>query len=1371
MIIGRPANCASETCFPSRSVTVNRCTGPSSLGAIGAAGAAAGLAAGAGELSEEVGGTVVPSQPARTMQRSPTHARVIWEQYPTVPLPRSNPVPLDPSLRWVVAIDTGGTFTDVVARGPNGQISRVKVPSDGSISATVVSCARGSLRIAPAAGLTLPDGFLDGWMLSAPVAGTGNALLVRTQRGTTVELDDAVELAEGTPLRFMQRQRGGADWIDAPRIGLHIVTATPLSEALAPIELRLSTTRGTNALLEGRGAKVGVLVSDGLTGVVEIGDQTRENLFARVPVRTGALAHAVRAIGERTLASGQAHMRADNAQLHAAADALRAEGCDCIVVSLAHALLNEREAQITAELDTPSMRVIAAAAVAPHARLLTRTETACVHARIAPILSQFVVDATRGSSEPFSHAPEPFSHAPESRAFIFTSAGVLQSAATFAARDTLFSGPAGGACAVAGVARRHAIARAVGFDMGGTSSDVTRTCDGSVALRSESRIARATVAAPSVAIDSVAAGGGSICRVRDGAFEVGPESAGSDPGPACYGRGGPLTISDVNLLAGHFAPGFESMSLDRAAAERALNSAIDEHGCTRAAAISAFLDIANARMALAIETLCIRDGVDPRGHSLIAFGGAGGQHACAIATRLGLDRIVFPRFAGFMCAQGVFDAEPARFETTPVLLPLRGIGARLNEIHALTAMRARQALSADGFTDAADGETSVALRLSGQESTIEVDFGDEATLESQFRARFLELFGYAPPARAIEVVSLRTRAIASRVHARTQDAASETPAVEDDARLGSTANPRRDPIPRRDPNPRRDSPLHRDALHSGTVIDGPALIVDIGETVVLEAGWCAIVHQSGDLVATRTSAIAARSSNAEQELFSARLESIALSMGHVLERTALSPNIRDRLDFSCAVLDRDGALVQNAPHLPVHLGALGVCVRSVAAVLELAEGDIAVTNHPAFGGSHLPDVTTVAPVFVGGLRVGYVAVRAHHAEIGGTRPGSFPPDARVLAEEGVVLAPFLAMRAGSFDLAGCRARFADAPFPSRNPDENIADLLAQIAATRHGVTQMQALATELGAAFPARCAGELDRADRALRAKLRSWPEREVHAQRQLDDGSVIRVRVERVDDRLQIDFSGSAPVHRGNFNAPRAVTQAATLYALRLFIDRDVPMNEGLLRAVDLIVPEGMLNPSFSADPTCCPPVVAGNVETSQSVVATLIEAFAIAAESQSTMNNVLFGDATFGVYETLGGGAGAGLGLDGASAVHVHMSNTRLTDVDVLERRAPVVIRRFEMRPHSGGNGAQHGGNGLIRSYQFLRPVSLSFFGSRRKFAPQGLDGGQPGACATQQAVIGGIAIDCSDAVLALELGIGDQFTVQTPGGGGFGRARFPD
>ena len=421
-----------------------------------AAGAAAAgsAAAGAGELSEEVGGTVVPSQPARTMQRSPTHARAIWEQYPTVPLPRSNPVPLDPSLRWVVAIDTGGTFTDVVARGPNGQISRVKVPSDGSISATVVSCARGSLRIAPAAGLTLPDGFLDGWMLSAPVAGTGNALLVRTQRGTTVELDDAVELAEGTPLRFMQRQRGGADWIDAPRIGLHIVTATPLSEALAPIELRLSTTRGTNALLEGRGAKVGVLVSDGLTGVVEIGDQTRGNLFARVPVRTGALAHAVRAIGERTLASGQAHLRADSAQLHAAADALRAEGCDCIVVSLAHALLNEREAQITAELDTPSMRVIAAAAVAPHARLLTRTETACVHARIAPILSQFVVDATRGSSESFSHAPEsfshapePFSHAPESRAFIFTSAGVLQSAATFAARDTLFSGPAGGACA------------------------------------------------------------------------------------------------------------------------------------------------------------------------------------------------------------------------------------------------------------------------------------------------------------------------------------------------------------------------------------------------------------------------------------------------------------------------------------------------------------------------------------------------------------------------------------------------------------------------------------------------------------------------------------------------------------------------------------------------------------------------------------------------------------------------------------------------------------------------------------------------------------------------------------------------------------
>jgi 5-oxoprolinase (ATP-hydrolysing) len=561
-------------------------------------------------------------------------------------------------------------------------------------------------------------------------------------------------------------------------------------------------------------------------------------------------------------------------------------------------------------------------------------------------------------------------------------------------------------------------------------------------------------------------------------------------------------------------------------------------------------------------------------------------------------------------------------------------------------------------------------------------------------------------------------------------------------------------------------------LRPGDRILGPALVTDAGETVVLDASWAATAHASGDLVAERVRPATARASAAEQELFAARLEAIALAMGSVLERTALSPNIRDRLDFSCAVLDADGTLVQNAPHLPVHLGALGACTRMVMQAVDLAQGDIAVTNHPAFGGSHLPDVTTVAPVFVDGVRVAFVAVRAHHAEIGGTRPGSFPPDARTLAEEGVVLEPFIAVRGGVLDIDACRARFACGPHPSRNPDENLADLQAQIAATRHGVAQVELLARESGGdtGFQARCEGELARADRALRRAIRTLAPLSRTATRTLDDGSLIAVTVQRdgpgPDAGLRISFAGSSAVHPANFNAPLAVTRAATLYVLRLLIDADVPMNEGLLRAVRLDVPTGMLNPTFAADPLKCPPVVAGNVETSQSVVAALVECLGLSAESQSTMNNTLFGNDRCTIYETLGGGAGAGPGAHGASGIHVHMSNTRLTDIDVLERRAPVIIRRFGIRAGSGGVPMDprgfRGGDGLVRSYEFTEPVSLSFFGSRRADAPRGVPAGTGDARTGMQRIErSGAAVESHAPVLSLEFGPGDRFTVETPGG----------
>jgi len=1257
--------------------------------------------------------------------------------------------------RWLVALDTGGTFTDLVGRAPDGTVRRVKVPSDGSLLATVTACDHTRVQLAPTGGLPFPRGLLAGWRL----AGDAAASVVRHDTDA-IELSHAVALSAGSTLRLVQEPRA----IDAPRLGLHILTETPLGEPLPPMELRLSTTRGTNALLEGRGARVGVLVSEGLTGVVEIGDQTREDLFARVPQRTRRAAHAVAALPERSLSDGSVERAADAAACVSAAESLARAGCDSVVVSLAHALANDREREIASLLRERGVRAIAAREIAPHPRLLTRTETACIHAQIAPILDAFVEDATRSAHD--------------ARAFVFTSAGVLQRADRLLARDTLYSGPAGGARAVCAVASRHGIDRAVGFDMGGTSSDVSRVAHGEAALRSESRLNGMTVAAPSIAIDSVAAGGGSICRVRHEIFEVGPESAGANPGPACYGRGGPLTITDINLLAGRLVLGEGAIAVDRAAAEAALTVVAAERGVAPEAALQAFLEIADARMALAIEALCVRDAVDPRGHALVAFGGAGGQHACAIAVRLGLDHIVFPRHAGFLCAAGVLDATPARFATATVLSPLEALGEALS-VHRATAIAdASAALAADGFAAdgctadgfAADGFTAdgfaapaeisveVALRLAGQEASIRVPFGSADELRARFVERFRALFGYAPPARAIEVVSIEARVSAPKP-TRTS---APTP-------VPATRAPTRHARMLTDGEWLDASVLARGTLAAGDAIDGPAIVTDAGETVVLDRGWRARVDPSGDLVATRTDAPRPRAHAAEQELFAARLESIALAMGHVLERTALSPNIRDRLDFSCAVLDAHGTLVQNAPHLPVHLGALGVCTRAVMRTLELADGDIAVTNHPAFGGSHLPDVTTVAPVFVDGACVAFVAVRAHHAEIGGTRPGSFPPDAATLAEEGVVLEPFHAVRAGAFDAAVCRTRFAGGPYPSRNPDENLADLEAQLAATRHGVAQVAGIARELGDAFAARCQGELDRAATALERAIARIGTAPRTATVHLDDGSAITARADIATvagkPTLRISFAGSAGVHPRNFNAPLAVTRAATLYTLRLLIDEGVPMNEGLVGAFELEIPEGLLHPPFSADPARCPPVVAGNVETSQSVVAALVELFGLSAESQSTMNNTLFGNDRFTIYETLGGGAGAGPNASGASAVHVHMSNTRLTDIDVLERRAGVVIRRFEVRRGSAGDGQWSGGDGLVRSYEFREPVSLSFFGSRRKHAPRGAAGGGDGACGVQQVECSGRAATLHDAVISLELGAGDRFTVETPGGGGWG------
>ena len=1251
----------------------------------------------------------------------------------------------DPSSKhgWRVALDTGGTFTDFVAWDPAGNERRLKLPSDGSLTGMCVAQTGAELSITTQYGMAMHARYFVGMMLSVS----------NVDIGIVVDyVDDCVKLAQpprkplATPVavRFAPPHVGG---LDAPALGVRILTDTAPGAPLPALALRLSTTRGTNALLEGRGARVGVLVSDGLDGLLAIADQTRDDLFARVPKPRVPLSTLVRAIPERrvsrvhgSLATDRSTLRVSRDELLRSAAELRSAGAEIIVVSLAHALEHKREQELCAMLEGAGFRAIAASDLAQHGRLLTRTETAVVHATIHDTMRRFVDRASDSVSQ--------------DRVEIFTSAGVLQRAATFLARDTLLSGPAGGANAMLAVAARHGLDHALGFDMGGTSTDVVRIEHGRVALRQESRVGRACVAAPSVAIDTVAAGGGSICTLRDRERRVGPESAGAWPGAAAMQRGGPLTLTDVNLLLGRIPSNIGSLALDVDASARALTEILSASATpeVREQTLRAFLDIANARMALAIERLAVRDAHDPSTHTLIAFGGAGGQHACAIADRLHMQRIVFPKHAGFLCAIGVAQAHCAQFATVSMLCALDE--AHMQQLadgvaRARTDATAALLSSDDGacICDAA----IVSLRLRGQESSLEVPFASLACMRDSFLDAFKRRYGYDAPQRPIEIES-----VAIRVSINTAWTS------------GSVDAPRSN---------RREHPEHiidRNSLAPATQLHGPLLVTDLGDTVALDEGWSAIVHASGDLVATRASRPPSRASAAEGELFAARLEAIALGMGEMLERTALSPNIRDRLDFSCAVLDVNGTLIQNAPHLPVHLGALGVCVREVMRVLTLDEGDVAVTNHPAFGGSHLPDLTAIAPVYLEGTRIAFVAVRAHHAELGGTRPGSFPPDATCLAEEGVVFAPYKAITRGVFDEAHTRELLTTAPYPSRLPEENLADLSAQFAALAYGARNIAALAIELGReGFATRAEAELVSSHKRLaRAIARSdippfhTPRRVSH---QLDDGTPIALALGTLPDgRLRIDFNGSGAVHPRNFNAPLCVTRAAVLYALRLFVDEPVPMNEGLLRAVDLCVPEGVLNPPFSSDPALCPPVVAGNVETSQQVVAAMIDALALSAQSQTTMNNVLFGSPTFGVYETIGGGAGAGATHRGADAVHVHMSNTRLTDIDVLERRAPVVIRRHAVRANSGGAGLHRGGDGIVRSYEFLAPVELSFFGSMRTQSPQGKHGGLDGCAGTEECTTrDGACSMLTGGVHALNLDAGSVFTVSTPGGGGFGHS----
>ncbi|MDE0889958.1 MAG: hydantoinase B/oxoprolinase family protein [Phycisphaerales bacterium] len=1139
--------------------------------------------------------------------------------------------------------------------------------------------------------------------------------------------------------------------LDAPRLAMHLATGTPLGDDLPPIDLRIATTRGTNALLVGATGRVLLITNRGLEDLAVIGDQSRPDLFD-LNVRPPRLEPAaVLGIDARLDADGHELVPLDVAEVVASVaaridmgdkddkDDMDGAAFDAIAICLLHSWRNPSHETRLAEAIAarfPLLRRSVGSVCSPDIRLVPRVRTVVADAALAPVMQAFL------DGLGLDHH--------ESQVLAMTSGGGLVDSATYRPSESLLSGPAAGIVGAIATAAKSNVHRIVGFDMGGTSTDVGRA-ERVADLRDVTQVGSATVRTPCVDLHTIAAGGGSICRVREGRLQVGPDSAGAAPGPACFGAGGPLTITDVNLLLGRADPARFGVPLMIEHAEAAIETISSDTGRSRKDLLEGFVSLADERMAEAIRTVTTRRGEDPMDHVLVAFGGAGGQHACGVASRLGMQRVIVPRDGGLLSAVGLHVAVRERAVEETVLRPIVEFdpGPPLAEVERRALEVARKA----GVDHPVIRRRQMRCRLVGQNSTIDLDLDQSAVLvESDglgrmFREAYRRLYGHAPPDRPIELASIRVFA---------GDASGDEPPAPEP----STANSRRSRKGARS--------IDRADLLPAQVVRGPALIADDTSTIHVAIGWIATVDDSGSILLDRgDSGAVGIEGAAASEIMACRLESIALDMGETLRRTALSVNVKERLDYSCGIVDSDGRLVVNAPHMPVHLGALGDCVRAVTARLDLHQGDVAMVNHPGFGGSHLPDITVVTPVFdTHGKCFAYAVNRAHHAEIGGSRPGSMPPDARHLSEEGVVIAPMKIVERGvpRFDLF--KDLLTDAPFPSRAVADNLADLAGQLAANRLGAERLEALHTLVG---PARFAGDLvslrDRCGSSIRRLSTRLDGMNRDVTERLDDGTPIRVRVRSESGRMHIDFTGSGGQHPGNLNAPLAVVRAAVLYVLRVVAGEDIPLNEGAIDAVELVCPVGFLNPRFSGDPTVDPAVAIGNTETSQRVVDTLLKAFEIVACSQGTMNNLLLGNDRFGYYETICGGTGAGDEFSGCDAVHSHMTNTRLTDPEVLEHRYPLRLVRFEIRRGSGGSGIKCGGDGVRRVIAALSPLSGSLLAQHHLERPYGLDSGEAGRCGEARIIRHCGTTHELPGISAFELEPGDQLWIETPGGGGCG------
>ena len=1117
-------------------------------------------------------------------------------------------------------------------------------------------------------------------------------------------------------------------------------------------EVRMGTTVATNALLERKGERVALAITRGFGDALRIGYQARPDIFARHILLPSMLYGRVVEIDERVGVGGELLTPLDEAQARAVLQSLRDSGIEALAIILMHGWRYSEHEQRLSEiaLKLGFAQVSVSHEVAPLIKLVGRGDTTVVDAYLSPVLRRYVDRVAAG----LPNATD---------LHFMQSNGGLAEATAFRGKDAILSGPAGGVVGMVAASAPHGNERLIGFDMGGTSTDVSHYA-GQFELADESVVAGVRIRAPMMQIHTVAAGGGSICRFDGMRFRVGPESAGANPGPACYRNDGPLTVTDCNLFLGRidqaqfpavFGPGGNE-PLDREASAARLQEVADAVGNKSLEEIAhGFLDIAVDNMAAAIRQISIARGHDVTRYTLACFGGAGGQHACAVADSLGMERILIHPLAGVLSAYGIGIADVKAIRETSWLKPLtEDFSGALADLEG----RARQALVEQGL----HGERielirRARLRTAGSDTTIEIAIASPDEMRATFAQVHRRRFGYWEDDAEVIIDALVVEAVGRNSSPLDFEARGTGRAV-------GGASP----------------PSLRDATSpakGGEEISGPDLIFEPTSTIVVERGWRAERASDGTLILTRAvpldraKAIGTDVDPVRLEIFNNLFMAIAEEMGVALQATATSVNIKERLDFSCAIFDSEGALIANAPHIPVHLGSMGESIRRIIDTRGqgkdgrgIRRGDAYVLNDPYRGGTHLPDITVIVPVFYGEEvePSAFVAARGHHADIGGIAPGSMPPDSRSIDQEGVLIDNELLVDEGHFREAEMRALLGSSKWPARNPDRNISDLKAQLAACVRGAEGLASTARDYGAEVAsAYMRHVLANAEESVRRLLDRLADGEFDYE--MDNGAHVRVKItiDKVSRSATFDFTGTSDQLPDNFNAPFSIVRAASLYVVRTLIDDAIPMNDGCLRPIELVVPEGsMLNPKYPAA------VVAGNVETSQVVTDTLFAATGRLAPSQGTMNNFTFGNERHQYYETIAGGSGAGPDHDGTSAVQTHMTNSRLTDPEILETRLPVRLDQFAIRRGSGGQGKHKGGDGLVRAVTFLEPMRANILANRRRVPPKGINGGADAEAGRNWVERTDGTVEMLRATAYAEVGPGDRFVIETPGGGGFGR-----